>query len=456
MEQLLNYIRQQPENIVLDIIADEDACRTYIKLLPPMAQQILFRILFIPSGFPVSDMTQWSPNIELVSEAYNELRTAHIVDEYTNTNNRYFVKIKPCVRDVLLDLGPKKEFKFQQMKAKVENPFLQPQNSLYGETKIKEEIPTDPNHFPTVPEDVLDSFAKDQLHNILSYMLHLTDDIDDEARKILSDSGLMEFGGNLVPDGHRFLLMSPKEQIWRIVQSYLNSTKDLISSLRFILQIGSMQLTRGYPISALPNFLEALIGPFNAIGLLYIHNNYFFPTKSILNFFGKSDIFKSEGWMFMDTNFKITAFPRSPLDTALLKKFAIVTYEFPGFASAFVSPNSFREALDQGTTLDDIIKFLETNLSKTIGSGRIPDAVQKQFSVWRDQRDRIVCYSNTIMRQYNNMGQANYAADVARSLNGLVFGPYFKQESQYYIVITRGDIESEYAEIINNMPDFTY
>ena len=60
------------------------------------------------------------------------------------------------------------------------------------------------------------------------------------------------------------------------------------------------------------------------------------------------------------------------------------------------------------------------------------------------------------MRQYNNMGQANYAADVARSLNGLVFGPYFKQESQYYIVITRGDIESEYAEIINNMPDFTY
>ena len=453
MEQLLDYIRQQPENIVLSIIADEDACRTYIKLLPPLAQQILFRILFLPNGFPVSEMSMWTRNFDLMSMAYNELRTAHLVDDFTDSNNRYFVKIKPSVREVLLDMGPKKEFKFQQMKVKVENPFLQPQEPFGS---VYDDVKPDPNTFPIIQEEVLDAFAKDQLHNILSYMLHLTDDIDDEARKILSDSGLMEFGGNLVPDGHRFLLMSPKEQIWRIVQSYLNNTKDLISSLRFILQIGSMQLTRGYPISALPNFLQALIDPFNAIGLVYIHNNFFFPTKSILNFFGKSDIFKSEGWMFMDTNFKITAFPRSQLDTALLKKFAIVTYEFPGFASAFVSPNSFREALDQGTTLDDIIKFLETNLSKTVGSGKIPDAVQKQFSVWRDQRDRIVCYSNTIMRQYNNERQAAYAADIARSLNGLVFGPYFKKESQYFIVITRGEIEEEYAQHILNIPDFTY
>ena len=449
MEQLLNYIRQQPESVVLDIIQDEDACRTYIKLLPPMSQQILFRLLLIPNGFPVTEIRKWSNNESIVN-CTNELIVSHLVQYFQDPSNHTFIKIMPLVREVLMGQRQKPEGGFHQS-VKVENPFLQPQNSIFGTPTIKKELSSDFGDCPNVPESILDEFSKDQLYNILSYMLQLTQEIDDEARKILYDSGLMEFGGTLTTDGHRFLLMNPKEQIWRIVQTYLNNTKDLISSIRFILQIGSMQLTHGYPISKLPNFLETLIHPFRAIGLVYIQNGYFYPTKSILNFFGRSDIFKSEGWLFMDTNFKITAFPRNELQTNLLKKFAIITYEFPGFTSAFISPNSFRSALNDGTTLDDIITFLRSNLSKTIGSGKIPDNVEKQLHVWRDERDRTKVYGNATMRQYHDRKEAEIAAQIARDMNGLIFGPYYREQFQSYVVITDKDIDASYSQEINNI-----
>lgn len=444
MEELFKYIRKQPDDFVINLISDQDACRTYIRLLPPLSQQILFRLLYLNEGFPRKQVAKWSPKSkgdELIN-AIKKLIKAHLAYIYLDGVNENILVIHERVRDVLLG-------KYVENKP----TFVRQKDPWSTSTEPEEEfIPfdqIDTSKLPHIEERILDEFSTSQLENILSFMLKLRDDIDDEAKKILSDSKLMEFGGNLFPKGHSFLLLSPKEQIWRIVKAYLKFTKDLQSSLRFLLKIGSMELTKGYPINSLTPIQKELLSPFKTIGLVYIEGNYFYPTKSILNFFGKSSIFRTEGWMLMDTNFKITAFPKSPLHTALLKKFAIVTYEFPGFASAFVSPNSFREALNQGTTLDNIIGFLKANLSHKIGSGQIPSAVMKQFHVWRDQRERLTVTHDCIMRQYTSAVAANVAAEAAKALDGYVYGPSEKKESHYWIVITSRSIEQAYKPTLD-------
>ncbi|EAY13060.1 hypothetical protein TVAG_212420 [Trichomonas vaginalis G3] len=448
MEELFKYIRKQPEDFVINLISDQDACRTYIRLLPPLSQQILFRLLYIERGFPRSEVEKWSPKSKSndLINAIKKLIKAHLVYIVTDTisENSYnsSIIINKRVREVLLGTYVEDKKAFVRQK----NPFApddQPDENFVPFDEL------DQSKFPTIDEKILDDFSNYQLESILSFMLKLRDNIDNEAKKILSDAKLMEFGGNLCPKGHRFLLLSPKEQIWRIVKCYLKFTKDLHSSLRFLLKIGSMELSKGYPITSLTPTQKELLSPFKTIGLVYIDGDYFYPTKSILNFFGKSNIFQTEGWMLIDTNFKITAFPKSPLHTALLKKFANVTYEFPGFASAFISPNSFREALNQGTTLDDIIGFLKSNLSHKIGSGQIPSAVMKQFYVWRDQRERLTVTHECIMRQYTNPNDANLAAQCAKQLAGYVYGPAEKKESHYWIVITLSSIEQSYKPYLD-------
>jgi transcription initiation factor TFIIH subunit 4 len=463
MEQLLKYIRKQPEEIVLQIVSDEEACRTYIKLLKPLAQQILFRLLLIPNGFPASEIMKWSSNVNLIGDAYTELSSSYITKVTYAPNGTCFVKINDQIRNNLLGLGQSGKMNLQESKPKISTPFL------LNSSQKSEDLTVDADNYPIVPEDVLDEFAKSQLESILSYLLSLRDkndpetnksdpeslqidtetvDVDPDTIKILQDAGLIEYGNHLVAYGHRFLLMNPKKQIWRIVKTYLNSTKDVVSALKFILKIGSMQLTHGYPISVLPSLLAALLDPFRAVGLVYIKGNFFYPTKSILNFFGKSDIFKKEGWMFIDTNFKITAFPKSNLEAKLLKKFAIVTYEFPGFISAFISPKSFRDALDKGTTLNDIISFLNANLSKSIGSGTIPETVQMQLHAWRDQRERIQVTPNCVMRQYNDKNLAFRAAEIAKGFDVWKFGPMYIEMSRFSIVVTSRENDEEYKRLL--------
>jgi transcription initiation factor TFIIH subunit 4 len=227
----------------------------------------------------------------------------------------------------------------------------------------------------------------------------------------------------------------------------------MIGVLRFLLKLGSLQFTRGYLIGQLTKVQHSLLKPFRSLGLLYYGRKdapegYYFPTRVVLNFFGRSELFASEGWILIDTNFKITAYTSSDLHVALLNKFAIITYQMPGFTSAYISPNSFRQALDDGTSLNDILNFLRVNLSP-LGGGTIPANVEYQFHVWQKQRDRIQVWPNCVLRNIHVPEVAQKATEIARELMGFI--AYFPGENGIALITTE-EIEAEFAVRLRRAP----
>lgn len=128
----------------------------------------------------------------------------------------------------------KNEYTF---KAPSENPLFESQTS-------KPYIPT--NSVVFCSPNVLDGWASSRLEKIIEYMLKMGTDIEQTVQQILVDSGLINFDGELINDGHQFVLWSARDQLWRIVNRYLSESADLISSLKFLLKLGSLQFTRGY------------------------------------------------------------------------------------------------------------------------------------------------------------------------------------------------------------------
>jgi hypothetical protein len=196
----------------------------------------------------------------------------------------------------------------------------------------------------------------------------------------------------------------------------------MISALRFLLNLGSLQFTRGYAIDSLSDVQQSLLKPFKSLGPLHfghkgLPGGFYFPTPVVLKFFGRSELFASECWILIDTNFKITAYVKTKLQVELLKRFSLITYEMPGFASASISPDPFKRALEEGTSLGDIPSFLRANLSG-IGDGRTPPNVEDQFYIWQKQRDRIVTTPNCVLRTFPTEKQSVQAAELTGSMNG--------------------------------------
>ncbi|OHT07590.1 hypothetical protein TRFO_05247 [Tritrichomonas foetus] len=445
---LLQFIISRDESIVIELLKDADACRTFIRLLTPLSQHFLFRMLMIPDLLPLSTIRGWAPpgTEAKLADAFNQLRDCHIIILNRLQNGEFGAQIHPEIRNVLLhgtssskfqsSTSQKPQFPFH---VKPSNIFPEPSsNSLDDLTKA-----------PEVSPETLDKWSSTQLDKILYWMLKLDEKIEPGMRQLLRDSNLIEIDNELTKEGHQFVLADRRSQIWLIVRSYLSSflqdtSSDLISALRFLLKLGSLQFTRGYPVSSLLEPQRKLLEPFCSLGLVYQGNmkNYFFPTRIVLNFFGKEQLSQSEGWLLIDTNFKITAYTSSPLHVALLKKFTLITYEMPGFTSAYLSPNSFKKALKEGTSLSDIIRFLKSNLSSK-GDGIIPPDVEHQLHVWKNQRDRIKTTPNCVMRTFLSRDDADAAHEIAEKNMGFV--ARFDSNDNYTIITTE-EIEEEFAK----------
>lgn len=445
---LLDFIIKRDEYVVLELLKDIDSCRTFIRLLSPLSQHFLFRMLMIQEPLELSIIRTWAPpgcerNLQ---QAFNQLSECHFF-VLKQLSLEVGVQLHPDIRRVLLNGNSEKsdDSQYQSQFVKSESfPFQTSSPSIFPP---REQVRlTNLEEIPYKEPQELDDWSASQLDKILYWMLELDSKIDPEMRQLLRKSHLIEIDNTLTKEGHQFVLSDRRSQIWLIVRSYLStfisSPPELILALKFILKLGSYQFTRGYHVSTLTSTQQELLAPFCSLGLILLDRDFFFPTRVVLNFFGKEQLDKSEGWILIDTNFKITAYTSSPLHVALLKKFSYITYQMPGFTSAYISPVKLRDALDKGTSLEDILSFLRLNICTTKGEGKIPSDVEHQLLVWKSQRERITTTENCVMRTYTSEDKANVARQIADRLFGFI--GYFKLETGQIVVVTTEEIEEEY------------
>lgn len=113
---------------------------------------------------------------------------------------------------------------------------------------------------------------------------------------------------------------------------------------------------------------------------------------------------------------KITYFPDSPLQIALLGLFTELQYRFPNLVLGNLTRDSVRQALRSGITANQIINFLNMHShSESMKQGSpIPATVKDQIKLWEIERDRFLFTDGILYSQFLSLSDfellRNYAS----------------------------------------------
>lgn len=344
----------------------------------------------------------------------------------------------------------------------------------------------------------LDQFASQKWETILHFMVgtELPAVPSKSVLSLLKLGGLMEGPGTsaanlkITNSGFQFLLQDVNVQIWTLLLEYLNLTLDLnmdpVDVLNFIFILGSLELGKAYSVSGLSETQVSMLPDLRDYGLVYQRSegsSRFYPTRLATTLTSESTGLKTpsmalnqavldsgskdldqvnaesedsqRGQIILETNFKLYAYTNSPLEIAILNLFVSMKTRFANMVMGQITRESIRNALYNGITADQIIRFLETHAhsqmrtlakekldkkiefdashnintaggapqSKSMDSGVaqhrleiLPPNVVDQIKLWQLELDRIQTFDGYLFKDFKDQNEydilCNYATEV--------------------------------------------
>lgn len=445
-------------------------CLSIYRLLPPLAKFYIVTMLFNEKPVAVKDLEKWcQPQARKFQyESLKRLRALHLIEEDSSGTH---IRLHQTFR----------------------NNF---RNCLTGSQA--------PNAFGKIatttdksPIDVkfLDQFASQKWETILHFMVG-SDLPEVPSRPVLSLlklGGLMEGPGTsainlkITNSGFQFLLQDVNVQIWTILLEYLNLALDLnmdpVDVLNFIFILGSLELGRAYSVSDLSATQVSMLPDLRDYGLVYQRSessSRFYPTRLATTLTSESTGLKTpsmaldqalqesgkaldhsgggdsqRGQIILETNFKLYAYTNSPLEIAILNLFVSMKSRFANMVTGQITRESIRNALYNGITADQIIRFLEQHAhsqmrilakekldkkiefdashnintaggapqSKSTDAGVaqhrleiLPPNVVDQIKLWQLELDRIQTFEGYLFKDFKDQNEydvlCNYATEV--------------------------------------------
>jgi len=274
--------------------------------------------------------------------------------------------------------------------------------------------------------EFLDQYSTERWDTVLHYMVATSQQagISADAVRTLLQAGLMtpdESQDNapvITRAGFQFLLMERSSQVWFFMLQYLDSVgsrgMSLVECLAFLFQLSFSELGKDYSTDGMSNNLMNFVQHLREFGLLYQRrrtSGRFYPTRLALNIASgerKSNIeTKKEGFLVVETNYRIYAYSDSNLQIALLGLFTDVLYRFPNLCVGIVSRDSCRQAFRGGITANQIIRFLNMHMMSTNKmSAKVPPTITDQIRLWEQERDRFLFTEGVLYNQF--LSQADY------------------------------------------------
>ena len=154
----------------------------------------------------------------------------------------------------------------------------------------------------------------------------------------------------------------------------------------------------------------------------------FYPTRLMVNLFAglrkKEKDISREGFLIVETNYRVYAYTESPLQIALLAIFTHMSYRFPGFCLGMLSRESVRSAFKSGITAAQIINFLSVNAHPSVRqSGRplVPPSIADQIRLWEKERDRYTLRDGVLYSQFLSQNEFEVLRNHARDNGYLIY-----------------------------------
>jgi Transcription factor tfb2 len=341
---------------------------------------------------------------------------------------------------------------------------------------------------------------------------------------LLRQGALMEGPGTRADNlkitnaGFQFLLQDVNAQIWTLLLQYLNLTQDLhmdpVDVLNFIFILGSLELGKSYLVSSLSDTQVSMLDDLKDIGLVYRRSDTsgrFYPTRLATTLTSDSAALKTpsmavdqaldtsdggeqsavaapstdQGSVIIETNFKIYAYTNSPLEIAILNLFVQLKTRFANMVCGQITRESIRNALYNGITADQVIKFLEThahpqmkilakekldkkiefdishNINTAGGAPQsqsiladgsvaqhkieiLPPTVVDQIKLWQLELDRIQTFEGYLFKDFSNQQEYEVLCNYASEVGVLIWSDKTKKK----FFVTKDGI-SQVAEFAN-------
>lgn len=289
----------------------------------------------------------------------------------------------------------------------------------------------------------LDNYSKERWECILYYMTGTQGvsniGVSEDVARILITSGLLAFdegekSTSITSSGFQFLLLDTSSQVWYFMVQYLNSKNGptLVQCLSFLFQTGFSVLGKDYSVKNLTeaqfNFLQLL----REVGLAYQRkrtSKRYYPTQLAINLgtavTGSSgSSYQGEGYLIVETNYRVYAYTESQLQVALLSLFTDIKSRFPQFTVGTLSRESVQQALACGISASQIIDFLRTRAHPQMltKSPVIPPTIADQVKLWEMERDRLRYSEGVLYNQFLSQNDFEMLRKYAEEQKVLLWG----------------------------------
>ncbi|KAK6624480.1 hypothetical protein RUM43_004165 [Polyplax serrata] len=428
---LHEYLQTLPLSTLEQLYNHPTTCLAVFRELPQIARHYVSRLLFVEQPVPQAVIASW------ISQTYSK---EHATATKVLTELRVWQEaaIPGGLPGWILNSVFKKNMKI---------------SLLGGGRPWSMSAQLEPD---TKPRDVpyLDNYAMERWECVLHYMVgsQAQEGISADAVRILLHANLMkrdEDDGSCVitREGFQFLLLDTASQVWYFMLQYLDTVNsrnlDLVECLTFLFQLSFSTLGKDYSTIGMSEGLLVFLQHLREFGLIYQRKRRggrFYPTRLALNIAcGENKSMQQmnrEGYIVVETNYRVYAYTDSNLQVALLGLFCEMLYRFPNLSVGHITRDSVRQAFKSGITAEQIVGFLRLHAHPrmlAVGPPILPPTVVDQIKLWENELNRLVYSDGVLYSQF--LSQADFEAlrDHANELGVLVW----ENDKKRTMVVTR-------------------
>ncbi|XP_058083796.1 general transcription and DNA repair factor IIH subunit TFB2 isoform X3 [Magnolia sinica] len=390
-------------------------CEAVLRSLPPLAKKYVLQMLYMVVPITGKSMEEW-----VLSDGFSKHKVA--VDRLLQL--RIFLEVTDRKKETSYRLNPKFQDNLQK--------YL-----VYGGALPREAMPSNITvRLPSLED--LEAYALEQWE---CFLLQLINSSHVERPTNFSSSvmrvfqrGLLSARENETPklteNGFQFLLMDTNAQLWYIIREYISSSQDRgvdpTDLISFLLELSFHVLGEAYNLSTLTEVQKNAVRDLADLGLIKLQQGrkegWFIPTKLATNLsVSLSDTSsRKQGFVVVETNFRLYAYSSSKLHCEILRLFARVEYQLPNLIVGAITKESLYNAFENGITAEQIISFLQQNAH--------PRVAERTPAVPENVTDQEVFEA---------------ASDFAREVSGLLW-----EDTKNMRLIVRGELHQDMRDFL--------
>ncbi|XP_048447070.1 general transcription and DNA repair factor IIH subunit TFB2-like [Pyrus x bretschneideri] len=393
-------------------------CEAILRSLPPLAKKYVLQMLSIEVPVTAKSMEEW-----VLPDGVSKHRVA--IDRLIQL--RIFTETVGRKREATYTFNPIFQTNLKKL-------------LVHGVVLPREPMPSNITvRLPSLED--LEAFALEQWE---CFLLQLINSSQIERPSNISSSMMKTFqrgllsqrdreAPRLTESGFQFLLMDTNAQLWYIIREYISNSEerglDSADLISFLLELSFHVTGEAYNINTLNERQKNIVKDLADLGLIKLQqgrkDSWFIPTKLATNLSVSltDSSSRKQGFVVVETNFRLYAYSTSKLHCEILRLFSRVEYQLPNLIVGAITKESLYSAFENGITADQIISFLQQNAHPRVAERvpSVPENVTDQIRLWETDLNRVEMTLAYYYDEFPTRDLLEGTSDFARGYNALLW-----------------------------------